>query len=469
MRASYKTGIIVLLQKIADCLTVCLGFSVGYAFYIEVLDGTVPFDYFEYLAYGAFSALIFLIVLHSAKLYEREISLMNLVETRGLLWVWLISSMFTFTSTFYIRYLDLSRVMVTASLLFTLVFLIIERAIFYRVHLALHLRGFSKRKILIFGAGAVGRHLLKRIYHSPALGLTPMGFLDDDEKLWGSRLKMMEISARSPVLMVHGGLDQLENLIQKFAVKELFLAVPMASYERNFQIVKKCREHGVSVAVVPPMFDNQVYHMRIEELGGIPVLREKIYSPSYPYLFAKRLLDGLFSAVALLLLSPLFLMIGLIIYFHDRGPVFFRQRRVGQGGREFDLFKFRTMKVDSPRYAVNPITNEDPRITIVGRWLRRTSADELPQFFNVLIGNMSIVGPRPEMPFIVEEYDDIHYERLQVRPGITGIWQISSVRGEPIHSNIEYDLFYVENQSLLLDMIIVLRTVGVAIRGLGAF
>jgi lipopolysaccharide/colanic/teichoic acid biosynthesis glycosyltransferase len=133
------------------------------------------------------------------------------------------------------------------------------------------------------------------------------------------------------------------------------------------------------------------------------------------------------------------------------------------------LYKFRTMFIDSPAYAVNPLSSLDPRITKVGRWLRRSSIDELPQFLNVLIGNMSVVGPRPEMPFIVDRYNEIHRERLLVKPGITGIWQISAVRGEAIHENIEYDLFYIDNQSILLDVIIVLKTILVAVRGVGAY
>jgi exopolysaccharide biosynthesis polyprenyl glycosylphosphotransferase len=233
--------------------------------------------------------------------------------------------------------------------------------------------------------------------------------------------------------------------------------------------VREARRLGIKVSVVPHLFDKQLHHLQFEELGGIPVMREKKYSPSFTYLFLKRTCDIIFASLLLIALLPLFLIVALLIRMDSPGPVIFRQQRVGLGGSKFMLYKFRTMFVDSPAYAVNPLSSLDPRITKVGRWLRRSSIDELPQFLNVLIGNMSVVGPRPEMPFIVDRYNEIHRERLLVKPGITGIWQISAVRGEAIHENIEYDLFYIDNQSILLDVIIVLKTILVAVRGVGAY
>lgn len=460
-----------LLQRFADFFAICLSFTLGYVFYVYFLDRTVEYGYLSFLTFGAFAGVIFLVSLHGAKLYEREISLLNLVETRGILWVWLLSSMIVFTSSFYVRILDLSRIMVTTSLLISLLLLIFERAIFYRIHLNLHLRGRSRKRVIVYGAGRLGRHLVKRILHSPGLDLLPIGILDDNSKLWGSDICISEIRSHhfSNCVKIFGDIEALADLTKRFKIHEIFLAIPSASYERLNEIIRRCKELGVSVAFVPPSFDNQVYHMHVEELGGIPVLREKRYEPSYVYLLIKRVFDIVLSLFSLILLAPIFLFVTLLVRLDSPGPVFFRQLRTGLNGKEFWLYKFRTMYVEAPQYAVNPLSSDDPRITKVGRWLRRTSLDEIPQFLNVLLGDMSVVGPRPEMPFIVSEYDDVHRERLLVKPGITGIWQISAVRGEPIHANIEYDLFYLENQSLLLDAIIIVRTFLVAIRGIGAF
>lgn len=457
------------LQRLADLLTVVLSFYAGYHYYTTYLGKEISYSSGSYMLFGLLSGLIFLIVLHSARLYEREISLLNLVETRGLLWVWLVGSMVTFTLTFYLRPLDLSRVMLTASLLFTLILLLIERGIFYRLQLLFFRRGFSRRRVVVYGAGDVGRQILKRILHSPALGMLPIGVLDDDSSLWGGRVHVPEVSAKTKGTEILGGLEQLKKLKESEGIDEVFLALPSATYDRTMEIIRACRELGLRVSIVPHTFDNQLYNLKVEELGGIPILREKRYRPNYIYLFIKRSFDILFSLAVLVLLTPIFLVAAILIPMDSAGPIIFRQKRIGRGGREFTLYKFRTLAADSPVYAVNPLSSVDRRITRVGRWLRRTSVDELPQFFNVLKGDMSVVGPRPEMPFLVDEYKDIHRERLLVKPGITGIWQISAVRGEAIHANIEYDLFYLENQSLLLDLIIVLRTVVVAIRGVGAY
>jgi len=151
-------------------------------------------------------------------------------------------------------------------------------------------------------------------------------------------------------------------------------------------------------------------------------------------------------------------MVAALIRIDSAGPVLFRQTRVGEKGRTFRILKFRTMHADSPAYMDSPCSPMDPRITTVGRFLRRTSLDELPQLINVIRGDMSLVGPRPEMPYVVAGYNELQRERLSVRPGITGLWQISADRERPIHENISYDIYYIKNRSLLLDLAILVRT-----------
>jgi lipopolysaccharide/colanic/teichoic acid biosynthesis glycosyltransferase len=150
----------------------------------------------------------------------------------------------------------------------------------------------------------------------------------------------------------------------------------------------------------------------------------------------------------------------------SKGPVFFRQDRVGKNGKIFQIYKFRSMLTDTDPYSVNPSDQNDPRITSVGRFLRKTSLDELPQIINVLKGDMSFVGPRPEMQFIVAEYDEIHKERLKVLPGITGLWQLSGDRKKAIHENMDYDLYYIRNASFFLDVAILIQTLIFAFRGI---
>lgn len=186
---------------------------------------------------------------------------------------------------------------------------------------------------------------------------------------------------------------------------------------------------------------------------------------SWHYALLKRIVDQVASALLLALLSPLFILISILVRIDSPGPALFVQKRVGQNGKLFDMYKFRSMFADAPRYALSPTSSSDPRITRIGRFLRRASLDELPQLINVFMGTMSLVGPRPEMPFIVERYDARQRQRLHAIPGITGLWQLSADRAFPIHKNIEYDLYYIRNRTVLLDVAILIHTLFLALRG----
>jgi exopolysaccharide biosynthesis polyprenyl glycosylphosphotransferase len=186
------------------------------------------------------------------------------------------------------------------------------------------------------------------------------------------------------------------------------------------------------------------------------------------FLYLKRAIDLIIALCLSIAVLPIGAVIAAVIKYDSRGLVIFRQQRIGKGGRPFELLKFRTMHDGSPKYHRSPTSDRDPRITRAGRLLRRFSLDELPQLLNILKGDMSLVGPRPEMPFIVDRYNDAAWARLTVRPGITGLWQISRARSMPIHHNLQYDLFYVEHQSVFLDAAILLGTFGAVVRGIGA-
>jgi lipopolysaccharide/colanic/teichoic acid biosynthesis glycosyltransferase len=208
-----------------------------------------------------------------------------------------------------------------------------------------------------------------------------------------------------------------------------------------------------------------MHKVRIDKVGEIPVVKEEEdFDPIY--LRFKRYLDLILVVIALILLWPVALIIMLAIKLDSKGPAIFVHDRVGKGGRIFKLYKFRTMYDGTDPYTVNPTDQNDLRITRVGRFLRKISLDEMPQIINVLKGEMSFVGPRPEMPFIVEKYDEIHKERLKVIPGITGLWQLSGDRKKAIHENMDYDLYYKRNVSFFLDVAILIETLIFAFRGI---
>jgi lipopolysaccharide/colanic/teichoic acid biosynthesis glycosyltransferase len=204
--------------------------------------------------------------------------------------------------------------------------------------------------------------------------------------------------------------------------------------------------------------------------GSIEVDGLQLASPSEPAtrwhdVLAKRVVDICVSSLLLVVFSPFLFLIGLMIRLGSPGPALFVQKRAGKNGELFNMYKFRSMYMGTPRYEVSPTQSIDPRITQLGRFLRRTSLDELPQLINVFVGDMSLVGPRPEMPFIVEHYSDQHRRRLQVIPGITGLWQLSVDRALPIHENIEYDLYYIRNRTFFMDVAILLHTLLFAVGG----
>jgi lipopolysaccharide/colanic/teichoic acid biosynthesis glycosyltransferase len=180
----------------------------------------------------------------------------------------------------------------------------------------------------------------------------------------------------------------------------------------------------------------------------------------------KRLFDLVGSALLMVLSIPIFGIIAIITKFDSPGPVLFRQKRAGLGGNLFEMYKFRTMQMEASPYEFSPKNPNDSRITRLGKFLRRTSLDELPQLFNVLRGDMSLVGPRPEMPFIVEQYTQKDSERLQVKPGLTGLWQLSGDRAFLIHENLEYDLYYIQHRNFFMDLAILLHTSIFAMRGI---
>ena len=183
----------------------------------------------------------------------------------------------------------------------------------------------------------------------------------------------------------------------------------------------------------------------------------------------KRIIDIVLAVPAAIILLPVMIVIALAIRLDSKGKALFAHKRVGKNGKLFTIYKFRTMQKDAKKQAFSPTSQSDERITKVGKFLRRTSLDELPQLFNIILGNMSLVGPRPEMEFIVQTYTPIEKARLLVKPGLTGLWQIAGRKDLPLHKNLEFDLYYIENRSILFDFSIMFKTFGVVLRGKGAY
>jgi lipopolysaccharide/colanic/teichoic acid biosynthesis glycosyltransferase len=408
----------------------------------------VPVELYQKLS--ALIAAVCLVSFHAFGLYKPTKSLLNMEEFQAILKATAVSFLALFTLIVYLH----STQKTAAGPVFE-VLVPLHRVIDLDINpndisrltllvtfgLVLALMTASRFNVLVYGAGETGRRLQRKFMLVPTLGLNLVGFVEDDPKKRDAGIEGGRIL---------GGFADLERLVGVHKISEVFIAMPEAPEEDVMRIVEECERLRV------------VYKI-------IPLITRPERKPSLVQAISRRVLDLVVASTVVLLLAPVLLVVAILIKRESPGPVFFVQRRVGRDGKPFPMIKFRTMHHHMSGDAPTPRSSYDPRITRIGRWLRRYSLDELPQFFNVIAGHMSVVGPRPEMRFIVDQYGPLERERLRVKPGITGLWQISYARAAAIHENLDYDLYYIEHQSLLLDVVIIALTGFAVVKGSGAY
>jgi exopolysaccharide biosynthesis polyprenyl glycosylphosphotransferase len=316
------------------------------------------------------------------------------------------------------------------------------------------------RTVVLASAGInLALQLLQKLQDHPEIGYRVVGYLDDVEEV-----PEKEVAGR-PVL---GRLEDLREVAVANDVREIFVAMPSLGHTRMLSLVLAGEDLGITFRVVTNLFEVLTAGTQIDLVDDLPLVRLGRESVHGLYDPAKRVFDVVTAAAALLAVAPLMLWVTLRLRGSGVSPLFV-QERVGKEGRRFRMLKFRTLREDAEPYAVAPHERDDPRVTPYGRWLRRTSIDELPQLWNVLRGEMSMVGPRPEMPFIADTYDEWQRRRLTVKPGITGLWQILGRKDLPMHENLHYDFYYIRNRSIAHDTSILLRTVWAVLSRRGAF
>jgi exopolysaccharide biosynthesis polyprenyl glycosylphosphotransferase len=352
--------------------------------------------------------------------------------------------------------------------LFGAVYLGTARAMLFMVRReAIRSEAFSV-PTLIVGAGMIGMHLLRRLMSEKIYGFRPIGFLD------ANPLPMLE--ADNPVLPVLGGPDDLADVIERTGARHVILAFSSEPDHILVSKVRECEQLGVGVSLVPRLYETINERTTLDHVGGLPLLTLNSIDPRGWQFAIKHAVDFGTALLVLALLSPILLLIAAVVKLSSAGPVMFRQRRVGRDGREFDVLKFRTMRQPpAPGSSFEPLAGLAPggvegldRRTPVGRLLRELSLDELPQLINVLRGNMSLVGPRPERPEYVERFlrDVARYEdRHRVKSGITGWAQVHGLRGQTsIVDRVEWDNYYIQNWSLRLDLRILAMTIAEVLR-----
>ena len=344
---------------------------------------------------------------------------------------------------------------------FATVYLLAGRIVLSWGELRARRRGESVRPTLVVGAGHVGRLTAKRLLDHPELGLRPVGFLDKEPRT----------VADDDGLPVLGASWDLDRVVKEHGVRHVVLSFSTAPRSVMLSVLKRCQELGVEVSMVPRFYEKVVGHIGIEYLGGIPLMTAQPTNPRSWQFAIKYAADRLVAALLLVIVSPVLLVASVAVWASMGRPIFFRQRRAGLDGRVFEILKFRSMRPPcaaddagalAPGMAPGGVEGVDRR-TRVGAFLRRTSIDELPQLWNVLRGEMSLVGPRPERPEYVDLFSDQidrYGERHRVKAGITGWAQVHGLRGQTsLSDRVEWDNYYIENWSLWLDVKILLLTI----------
>ena len=376
-----------------------------------------------------------------------------------------------FTFLFLVKLPDVSRLFLLILFPAQAVLTLVSRAVIRLVFRHLRARGYNTRHVLVLGANRSAERFADRIEHHPELGLNVLGHLATAR----DRTALQARSLRRPIL---GELTDIETILHGQVVDEVVVCLAPDDAALAEPIARLCENEGRVVRI--PLFEPGLTLPggRTEDFDGIQVL-SLVYGPDRTLaMVAKRMLDIVLAASGLALLSPLFLVVAVLVRRQDGPPVFFRQVRVGLHGRPFNVVKFRTMVPDAEERLTeleerNEIqghafkVTDDPRLTTMGRWLRRTSIDELPQLWNVLRGEMSLVGPRPPLPREVDGYDIWHRRRLSMLPGITGLWQVEARREADFDRWVRLDLDYIDRWSLWLDLKIMARTIPAVLSGEG--
>ena len=440
-----------------DAVMTCLAFLLAYL--LRPLDPTNPnqiiLPFASYVGMMVLSAAALVVVFFFYKLYHLGRAMSRLDELYSLLPAVSIGVIVGVALTVFVyrTELDYPRTMIVFFWICALGLIGLGRIVHHTVRSALYARGWGESKVLIVGAGEAGNLILEKILGSPSLGYRPVGFLDDG--------RAGEIVSGLPVL---GRTDELGSVVAKNSIDEVIVALPEASHNELLSVISHCEDGRVSIKIFPDVFQIMASEVNVGDLNGLPLLTMRDVALRGWRLTLKRIVDVIISAIVLVFISPLLLLVAILVKLDSRGPALYSQERMGLDANPFPCFKFRSMVKDAeaetgPVWAVK----DDPRRTRMGRWLRKYSFDELPNFINVFLGHMSLVGPRPERPVFVEEFRrkvPRYMERHQEKAGITGWAQVNGLRGDTsILERTKYDLYYIEHWSLWFDFKIMILTV----------
>lgn len=463
------------LVAVVDALTINLAFFLAwYARYrLELGAEVAAQNYVEWSTYSSIQlalTAVLLIVFRLQGLYRLR---------RGVTWVdemgivvngTLIGIAVMIVGVFYVRPFGLSRLIFIYAGIAIVVLLGLARLLERAYRARRRRRGIGLERIVVVGTGPLGLMMMQNLVAQPELGYQIVGFVDDER------------SDDIGPFQALGRPDEIPQLVDQLEVDEVFIALPSADHARISHLLAALAERPVGVRIVPDFYDLSLNQVDITDVNGIPLIGLRDAQLSGGNVVLKRAIDVALAGLTLLALSPVLGLIALAIKLDSPGPILVSQPRVGRNGRMFGFLKFRSMFQDADAQLARVLhldearsggrifkSRNDPRRTRVGRWLRRFSLDELPNLINVLRGEMSVVGPRPPFAHEVEKYEDWHRRRLDVLPGVTGLWQVSGRSNLTFDEMALLDIWYIENWSIGLDVKIMFRTIPAVLLGTGAY
>jgi exopolysaccharide biosynthesis polyprenyl glycosylphosphotransferase len=463
-----------LLLLVIDAFVINVSFILAYYLRFEWLMGKSPaiipqLGRFNYIL--IFVTFLWLALFKLLGLYDKRDITSTGDEASSIFGATIIGSLFLFALLFLYRGFWFSRALLIYAVVICSALMIFSRYVLNSFQRELYKRGVGVRRTLILGAGEIGQGLAFKMFSEKEIGYKAVAFLDDDPDKTGKSFHGV------PVM---GSIISTKNKIKELGIDEVILATGKLHQQKVLEIIMECEGEGVEFKLVPGILELIASRISTDEIGGIPLLTIREIRLQGFNAALKRLIDICVSLATLLIFSPFMLLVAVAIRLESKGPIYFTQKRIGKDGKIFNLYKFRSM-IDKAESMFERVVAEkggdimrfkakdDPRITRVGRIIRKLSIDELPQLINVLIGDMSLVGPRPPVPIEVDKYSAWHKKRLRIRPGITGLWQVSGRSELPFEDMVRLDVYYIENWSLWMDFRIILRTFPAVLFGSGAY
>jgi exopolysaccharide biosynthesis polyprenyl glycosylphosphotransferase len=455
---------------------VLIGASVALAYWVRYelqwfRDISYHHPLSAYVPFGLLFTLLMLLAFQVDRVYRNWRGLPWLDQVYRIINATAKSVVVTLAATFVLQPLQYSRLLFVEAGAIVITLLALARVVQNGIVGRLFARGVGVSRVIIVGVGEVGRTVMRTIVAQPELGYRIVGFVDDNPE------KGQTDIGRFKAL---GALRNLPSLIEEEAVDEVIITLPWMYHRKIMSVVRECERRKVSARIVPDLFQMSLSQVDVDDLGGVPLIGVREVGFGQWARLIKRGMDIAVAVVGFTLGAPLLALIALAIRLDSPGPIIFHQTRVGVAGKLFKIYKFRSMREGAEEELERLLElneaegclfkiRDDPRMTRVGRFLRRISLDELPQLWNVLRGEMSLVGPRPPTPDEVANYQEWHKRRLDGRPGMTGLWQVSGRSLLSFDETVLLDVYYIENWSLWLDLKILLRTVPAVLLGNGAY